>query len=428
MLFDKTQRVSALTHGRLLDGTGSPPRGEMTVVVDGSGIVEVSQRLEFPDGVAVIDLRGRTIMPGIIDAHVHMAGWAQWLIANQDQRLMFLAARTVHALRSSLECGVTTARDLGGLDAGFVYAVEHGLIPGPRMQTSVIIVQPTNGVIDNIPGMGGAVSSQGATVQIPGMPRQHANGPHEVRAKVREAVRAGADVIKIASTSISIRGELRRELPAMTLEEITAAVEEAHRVGLPIAAHALGGRGLLDAVRAGVDSIEHGNLLDDEAAFEMARRGTWLVPMFWIRNFHAQRDPGEEQRAKQRAMLDAARRSFDVARRAGVRVAMGSDSGEHGLGGSLVELQLMVENGMTPADAIVAATRSAAECMRLGDQLGTVEPGKEADLLVIDGDPLEDITVLQRADRRALVIKGGRPVAGMMLDAWRLAKVPLATA
>lgn len=414
---------TAFVNGLLIDGNGALPRRNATVVVDGSRIVEVSEQREFPDNVAVIDLAGKTIMPGLIDAHLHFAGWAQWLVANQHQRLMFLASRTLHAMRLALESGITSARDQGGLDAGFVYAVEQGLVPGPRLQSSVIIVQPTNGVIDNIPGMGGAVSPQGISVQIPGMPRQHADGPDAVRAKVRETLRAGADFIKIASTSITVHDEALWDLQAMTSEEITAAVEEAHNAGVMVTCHAMGIEGTLAAVKAGVDSIEHGTRLNDEIVDEMARRGTWLVPMFWIMNFHSQHDPQATSRARAVKAADDTRRSFALARKAGVRIAMGSDSGEHGLGGSQVELQLMVEAGMSPLESITTSTRRAAECMRWADRIGTVEPGKEADLLVVDGDPLADITVLQRAEQRALVVKAGRPVGGTLLGAGDLASL-----
>jgi imidazolonepropionase-like amidohydrolase len=179
----------------------------------------------------------------------------------------------------------------------------------------------------------------------------------------------------------------------------------------------MGGPGVLRAVKAGVDSIEHGNHLDDETVAEMAKRGTWLVPMFWIMDFHARNDPTEFARNQAADDLKATADSFRRAKAAGVRIAMGSDSGEHGIGGSLREIELMVGAGMTAAEALRASTGVAAECLRAEHAIGTLEPGKEADLLVIDGDPVRDVTLLQRAEQRLLVLQAGKPVGGAWLAA-----------
>jgi imidazolonepropionase-like amidohydrolase len=178
----------------LIDGTGSPPRRDSTLVVEGGKIGAVTrERVTGPD-VRVVELAGRTIMPGLIDTHVHFAPWGLNLIGAQDRSLMLLAAETVHALRTTLEAGCTTARDLGGLDAGFREAVARGLIAGPRLAVSLVIVSPTNGIAD-------ATTAQGlASPTVPGMPGPECNGPYGARAKVREVLRAGADVVKIATT------------------------------------------------------------------------------------------------------------------------------------------------------------------------------------------------------------------------------------
>src|SRR5918911_189538 len=182
--------VTALIDGALIDGNGGPARPGSTLVIDGRKIPQASRHPEFGSDVRVIDLAGKTIMPGLIDCHAHFAHWGMNLIAHQDKSLMLLAAETVAALRTTLEVGCTTARDLGGLDTGFRDAVAQGLIPGPRLQCSLVVVGPTNGILD-------ATTEQGMpSPAVPGMPEPGCNGPYEARAKVREVLRAGADCIK----------------------------------------------------------------------------------------------------------------------------------------------------------------------------------------------------------------------------------------
>jgi imidazolonepropionase-like amidohydrolase len=402
---------TALVGGVLIDGTGSSPRRDCTVVIEGSKIVEVNQQRAFPPDARVVDLAGGTVMPGLIDCHIHFAHWGMNLIGNQGQSLMLLAAETVAALRTTLEAGCTTARDLGGLDAGFREAVARGLIPGPRLQCSLVIVSPTNGIVDS-------TTAQGlASPVVPGMPRPECNGPHDARAKVREVLRQGADVIKIATSGGVSSPRIDPRRPIFTREEVETIVDEAHMAGVPVCCHALGGPGLLMAIRAGVDTIEHGGWLDDECVAEMTRRGTWYVPTFSVYRWHGTLGPAFKQRRAQ-AMRQHHLESFARALRAGVRIAMGTDAGGYGYGDTGLELELLVEAGMTPAQAIEASTRRAAECLGLERAVGTLEAGKEADLLVLDADPLGDIGVLREPKHRALVMKAGVPVAGPLLSAF----------
>jgi imidazolonepropionase-like amidohydrolase len=328
-------------------------------------------------------------------------------MAHQDKSLMLLAAETVAALRTTLEAGCTTARDLGGLDGGFRDAVAQGLIPGPRLRCSLIVVSPTNGIVD-------PTTAQGLTSPVvPGLPAPGCNGPYEARAKVREVLRAGADVIKIATTGgvSSPKVDPRRQL--FTREEVEAIVDEAHLAGVPVTCHALGGPGLLMAVQAGVDTIEHGGWLDDEVVAEMARRGTWYVPTFAVYRWHGTIGPEFKQRRAQGMRQDHLA-SFARARAAGVRIAMGTDIGGYGYGDTAIELELLVEAGLTPAEAIEVSTRRSAECMGLDAEIGTLEAGKQADLLVVDGDPLADIGMLRKRESLALVMKGGVGYAGTL--------------
>ena len=396
---------TALVGGRLIDGLGGLPRRDTTLVIEGSTIADVSQQRDFGPEVRVVDLAGRTVMPGLVDAHIHLAPWGSNLIGAQDRSLMLLAAETVSALKATLEAGCTTARDLGGLEAGFRQAVERGLIPGPRLHCSLVIIGPTNGIADR-------TTEQGlASPLLPGLPSPECNGPDAARAKVREVLRAGADVIKIASTGgvSSARVDPRRQI--FTREEVEAIVDEAHMAGVQVACHAVGGPGVLMAVRAGVDTIEHGGYLDDETVAEMVRRGTWYVPTFAVYRWHGTIGP-EFKQVRARAMREHHLRSFELAMRAGVRIAAGTDIGGYGYGDNALELELLVEAGMSPMQAIETATRRSAECMRLQDTVGTLEVGREADLLAVDGDPLEEIGLLRQRERLALVMKGGVAVSG----------------
>jgi len=402
---------TALLGGVLLDGRGGSPLSEATLVLDGPRVEAVSHERRFGSDFRVIDLEGRTVMPGLIDCHVHLAPWALRLVGHPDQRLMELAGETVQALRVTLAGGCTTARDLGGLDPGFRDAVERGVIVGPRLQVSCVIVSPTNGMID-------PVTVQGIrSPSVPGMPEPGCDGPHAARAKVREVLRTGADVIKIAVSGGVSAPRVPARRPLFTPEEIAAVVDEAHRAGVPVACHAVGGPNTLVAVRAGVDTIEHGAWLDDEVVAEMARRGTWYVPTFAIYRWHAERGTALRQ-ARARELIAPHRESFMRARAAGVRVALGTDSGAYGHGETAVELAHMVEAGLSPADAIVAGTMRAAECLGIDGEAGTLTAGKAADLLVLEGDPLRDIMVVGDAGTRALVLRAGRPVGGTRRVAW----------
>ncbi len=276
-------------------------------------------------------------------------------------------------------------------------------MPGPRLHTSINVISPINGILD-------FTTAQGSpTPLVPGVPVQECSGPYGCRAAVREVLRAGADVIKIATTGGVSSHRLDPRQQIFTREEVEAIVDEAHMAGVMVTCHATGGPGLLMAIRAGVDTIEHGPYLDEESVAEMARRGTWYVPTFAIYRWHEALGP-EYKQVRARALCEHHQRSFAMVRKAGVRVAMGTDAGAYAPGDNMLELELLVENGMSPMEAIEASTRRAAECMRLERQLGTLEPGKQADLLVVDGDPLADISVLCRRERLAMIMQGGRTV------------------
>jgi imidazolonepropionase-like amidohydrolase len=390
---------TALVNCTLLDGTSQRGRPGMTVLLDDGLIADVAPRQhDFPPDVQIQEVSGDVVMPGLIDCHIHFALWSLDLLAHQDQHISYLCGTTFNALREALRGGCTAARDPGGLDAGFRDAVNNGVASGPRVQTSVTIVSPINGICDG-------TKSQGLAVPyLPGMPAPECTGPTEARAKVREVLRAGADFIKIATTGgvSSSRREPRQQL--FSEEEVLAIVDEAHTWGVPVACHALGGPGALMAVRCGVDSIEHGVWLDTATIEEMVKRRTWYVPTLSAYELHARRGrPLQQVRAAEITLSHAA--TVRKAREAGVRIACGSDSGVYGFGFAL-ELELLVATGMSPAEAIAAATSRAAECLGWQDEIGRIHPGMKADLLIVPGDPILDITVLQNSESLS-VIKSG---------------------
>jgi imidazolonepropionase-like amidohydrolase len=409
--------LMALVGGKVIDGNGGEPLEGGTVVIDGAKIVEISEKRKFSSDVEVLDATGKTIMPGLIDTHVHFSPWFQWLISSQAKPLTYWMSKTALHMRLFLQTGVTTARDMGGLEVGFAEAQADGLIPGPRTKTALVIIQATNGLTDNMPGVGGTITPQGLTAFLPGLPSPWADGEDGVRAKVREVLRYGADMIKCANTPVPWTSpKLRSDRPLFTRPELDAIVDEAHRAGVQVCCHVTGYESTdstLDAIRAGVDLIDHGSLLDDECVSEMARRGTYYCPMFAIMDFHRKRNPDLAVRPIAEASYELTRASFRRAVEAGVRICMGTDQAiETGWQG--LELQCMVENGLTPMEALVVSTRQAAQAMGVDELVGTLEAGKEADLLVLDGDPLQDVRLLQNVENLLLVMQAGKPVYGAL--------------
>jgi imidazolonepropionase-like amidohydrolase len=412
----------ALVGGKVIDGNGGEPLEAGTVLIEGSKIIEVSERRKFGAGVRVVDVSGKTVMPGLVDTHVHVGPWFQWLISSQAKALTYWTSRTAMFMRIFLETGVTTARDMGGMEIGFAEAQADGLIPGPRMHAALTIIQASNGLTDNMPGIGGTVTPQGLSTFLPGLPSPWADGEDGVRAKVREVLRYGADMIKCANSPVPWTStKLLPDRPLFTSKELEALVDEAHRAGVQVCCHVFGyesTRSTLEAIQAGVNLIDHGSLLDDECVTEMADRGTWYCPMFAIMDFHRKRNPDLAVRPIAERTFQLTRASFRKAVEAGVRICMGTDQGvETGWQG--LELQCMVENGLTPLEAIVVSTKSAAESMRLDDLVGTLEEGKEADLLVLDGDPLADMRVLSDIKKLLLVMQGGKGVSGPLTQQMR---------
>jgi imidazolonepropionase-like amidohydrolase len=399
---------TVFTGGAVFDGTGAPV-AEADVVIEDGRVVEVGPGL---DGDERVDVSGQTLLPGLFDCHIHVAMRYEDLdeLAVMHRPFSYRFFLIAESLQWILSLGITTVRDASGADAGLRQAVEDGVLVGPRMQISVNMIGMTGGHSDAWLPSGG-VSQWGVT--YPGMPSGVCDGGEEVRAKVREMVRAGADVIKIASSGGFLSPFDDPKLPHFTHAEVEAIVETAADLGRWVMSHAHGAEGIKRAVRAGVRSIEHGTFLDDEGIELMLERGTWLVPTLTAGDTTDEMaaDPKipEPVREKLRTLGRPELQAFRRAAEAGVKVAMGTDCPVAPHGTNLRELVLMAENGLTPSQALVAATSSAAELMGLQDELGTLEPGKRADIVVLDGDPFD---FEKLPDRVRAVYKDGVRVIG----------------
>jgi imidazolonepropionase-like amidohydrolase len=372
---------------RVFDGTGSDPAPADVVVEDGR-IVDVGSGLDGDDSV---ELEGRTILPGMFDCHTHvtLSHVDLWRSAQQPFSLAFYEA--ARNLAATLRIGITSIRDAGGADLGIRQAVDDGLIAGPRMQISLIMLSQTGGHGDDWYPSGAEIPLM---IPHPGRPSGLVDGPDEIRHKVRELVRMGADVIKVATTGgvLSPRDDPRHA--HFRPVELETLVEEATAAGIFVMAHAQGGDGITNAVRAGIRSIDHGIFLDDEAIELMKARATWFVPTLVApQGVIDAADAGVPLPPavvdKARAVIDIHRSAFRKAVEAGVRIAMGTDSGVTPHGRNLRELALMAEGGMSPAAVLEATTRSAAQLLGVDGERGTIEAGKLADLAVVVGDPYD---------------------------------------
>ena len=392
----------------MFDGTGATVTDADLVIEEGK-IVEVGPGLDGDEGV---DVSGHALLPGLFDCHIHLTSRYEDMdeVAVTHRPFSYMFFRIPETLRWILSLGITTVRDAAGADAGLRQAVQDGTLVGPRMQISVNMIGMTGGHSDSwLPS--GVRSTWGVT--WPGMPDGVTDGGEGVRAKVRDMVRVGADVIKIASSGGFLSPFDDPKLPHFSQAELEAIVETAADLGRWVMSHAHGAEGIKRAVRAGVRSIEHGTFLDDEGIGLMLERGTWLVPTLTAgdttEEMAANPKIPEPVREKLRALGRPELESFRHAAEAGVKVAMGTDCPVAPHGTNLRELVLMAEHGLSPQQALMAATSSAAELMGLKEELGTLEPGKRADVVVLEGDPFDFEKLPQRV---RTVYKDGLRVVG----------------
>lgn len=403
--------------GSLLDRPGQAPRGASTVLVHDGRVVAVrdghlgAEAFEHaPRDAAVIDLRDRFVLPGLIDSHVHLTSDKAGIEGQLEEVSLSVADEAYEAAvnaRKTLLAGFTTVRNLGdsdGVTLALRDAIAAGKVPGPRILDAARPISATAGHMDPTLGYREELHSAFDTHNL-------CNGADDCRRAVREQVARGADVIKFASTG-GVNSRIGAGLGAQLFEdEARAIVETAHLYGKKVAAHAHGKDGIDLALRAGVDSIEHGTLMDRESMALFRRSGAYYVPTLSTVNGYKERlakNPEAyigEVRRKIEWRIGITGKALEAAVPAGVKIAFGTDAGVSLHGRNADEFELMVQHGMTPASAIQAATVNAAALLGLGDEVGSLEPGKRADLVAVAGDPLRDVTVLKRVE---FVMKDGR--------------------
>ena len=395
-------------NGLVFDGNDGAP-AEADIVIEDGRIRDIGIGL---DGDEMIDVSGQCVIPGLIDCHTHvlLSSIDFWKLLETPFSYRFFQA--AQNLATTLRLGITTVRDAGGADLGVKQAVADRMIPGPRMQIAINMISQTGGHNDGWMASGGCFHFLFPV--HPGSPEAVVDGPDEMRRVARQLLRAGADVLKVATSGgvLSTRDDPRH--PHFRADELDVLVAEARAAGVAVMAHAQSAEGIKAALRAGVRSVEHGIFLDDEGIDLLLQTGSFLVPTLVAPISVAEAiDAGaslpERAVEKLEEVLASHENAFTAALAAGVEIAMGSDSGMIPHGTNLRELELMVKYGMEPHKALQAATRQAARLLGVSDESGTIEPGKRADLVFVQGDPLEFGTL---ADRITAVYQDGVAVCG----------------
>ena len=392
-------KTYVLKAARLFDGKSNTLFKPGIVVVADGKIVSVGSASEPPAGAEVIDLGDATLLPGFIDAHTHLTmlyreDYKQARLDEVQKVIPEMAIDTLANARVTLMAGFTTVRDVGSrdfLDVGLRNAIDRGLVPGPRMLVSVHAIGATGGHCDDENGF-----RAGLFGKETGPEDGVVNSPYEARFAVRYNHKYGATVIKTCATGGVLSMVDAVDAPQLTQEELNAIADEAHALHLKAAAHAHGAEGAKRAIRAGIDSIEHGSFLDDEALELMKQRGTYYVPtLMAVQGLTEQMQKGisipPSIRAKAEAAIESVHKTFPKAVAKGIKIGLGTDAAVYPHGRNAEEFHQMVDLGMKPVDALKAGTSSDADLLGLSDRIGTLEPKKLADIVAVPGDPLENI-------------------------------------
>ncbi len=391
--------------GRLLDVKTGKMLTDQAIVIDGEKITSVGAAAGVTSGSAtVISLPNATVLPGLIDAHVHLTMNPSFGYQTLGISVPHEALIGAHNARVTLEAGITTVRNVGARgysDVALRDAINAGDVPGPRMLVSGPALSITGGHCDNdlLPYEYHA-TSDGA-----------ADGIENVQHKVREIIKYGADVIKVCATGGVLSKGDDPNASQYTLEEMKAIVADAHRLGRKVAAHAHGAQGVIWASEAGVDSVEHGHLMNDASVATLKKNGTYLVPTLylvdWQRENAATTNLPEYAKRKMEMVSEVGKANIKKAIEAGVKIGMGTDAAVYPHGLNAHEIAVYVGLGMTPLQAIQTATINDADLLGWSDKVGTIEAGKWADIIAVDGDPLQDVTTLQHVK---FVMKGGEVI------------------
>jgi imidazolonepropionase-like amidohydrolase len=393
--------------GTFIDGNGGEPKRDVNIHLEGTSIAKIGG--EIPRDATVIDRSTETVMPGMIDCHVHLWSTPGSIEERLQKPYSLNVAEAFRNAKITLDAGFTTVRDAAGTPLGVKQAIERGMFPGPRLRIAVGALSQTSGHGDSR-----YASGVNGRVDDPEHPWTVVDGVEAVRKATRELLRAGADQIKVHTSGGVISPSDEPTSTGFSPDEIAAIVYEAHAAGKTVMTHSQATQGIRNAVEAGIESIEHGIYLDADTAELMKKKGTYLVATLiaplWVQR-RAERKPGSVPAyalRKANEVVDAHQKMFQMAVKMGLPIAMGTDTGVGEHGSNAEELALMVKLGMTPMQAIVATTRTAAACARVGHITGTLEAGKRADLIAVAGDPVADIAILQRAECITLVMRDGQ--------------------
>ena len=413
LFFNFFQVISSATvihAGLLINGESSVPSPEMSIVIEGSKIQSIETGYITPDNEdEFIDLSGYTVLPGLMDMHVHLS--SEYSKNSYQERISLnagdYAIRAVSNAEKTLMAGFTSVRNLGdrgGVSISLRNAIEKGIVVGPRIFSSGTTIASSGGHGDSTNSLNQSLTSD------PGPAEGIVNSVNDASKAVRFRYKEGADLIKITATGGVLSNAKNSQNPQLTEEEISQIVNMAKDYGFKVAAHAHGSEGIKRAVRAGVHSIEHGTLMDDEGMRLMREKGTYYVPTIiaglWVAE--KARDPDffpELVRPKAAEIGPLIKGTFGRAYQAGVKIAYGTDTGVSAHGNNATEFKHMVEAGMPPMKAIQSATVEAAKLLGEYDQLGSLVEGKVADIIAVNGNPVEDITILEEVD---FVMKSGR--------------------